>query len=427
MKEDFLHYIWKFKKFHFTRATTVSGLPITLIDAGTANMNSGPDFFNARVKIGTQLWAGNVEIHLKASDWYSHHHEQDPAYDNVILHVVWEDDIPIYRRDNSVIPTLELRHLVNDKTLQGYRNLLLAPNDKWINCEVDFASFEDFTFQNWKERLYLERLEKKFLVINDLLGRTENDWEAVLFKMLARNFGLKVNSAAFMSMAQSLDFNVVQKCRGSKFQLEALFLGQSGILDSNSENVYYNKLRKEYQYLTVKFQLENKYVERPKYFRLRPDNFPTLRLAQLATLYHVVPHLFSKISNTTSVKDLRKIFAVGPSDFWKSHYTFEKIHTPRKKELTAGFIDLLIINTIIPLRFCFDKMNGEEDHSALISLIEEVKAEKNSVIEKFNNLRPKAAVTALDSQALLHLKSEYCDKNACLQCNLGMQLLKVIA
>lgn len=425
MKEDFLHYIWKFKKFDFTRATTVDGLPVTLIDAGTANVNSGPDFFNARLKIGEQLWAGNVEIHIKSSDWYAHHHEKDPAYDNVILHVVWEDDVAIYRSDNSNIPTLELQNLVGENTLQVYRNLLLAPNKNWINCEADFENFEEFPLRNWMERLYLERLEKKSIVIMDLLKSSGNNWEAVLFQLLAKNFGLKVNSAAFLSLSRSFDFQVVQKCRDSQFLLEALFFGQSGMLEKKLEEVYFNELKEEYKYLKIKFQLENKYVERPKYFRLRPDNFPTLRLSQLSALYHSVPHIFSRILKVTTAKELYEIFSIGPSEFWNTHYTFEKSHNYKKKNLSAGFIDLLIINTIIPVRFCFEKMNGLEDSSVLLKLLGEVKAEKNSIIDQFNKIRPGTATTAMDSQALLQMKQEYCDKNACLQCNLGTQLLRI--
>lgn len=424
MKEDFLHYIWRFKKFDFSRAVTVEGLPVTLIDAGSANLNSGPDFFNSRLKIGEQLWAGNVEIHIKSSDWYAHGHEKDPAYDNVILHVVWEDDVAIYRQDSTAIPTLELRELVPEMTLQSYRNLLLAPNRKWINCETDFSAFEDFELQNWMERLYLERLEEKSTVILDLLRSSGNDWEAVLFRMLAKNFGLKVNGAAFLSMAASIPLGVLQKCRSSQFRLEALLFGQAGLLDSTSENIYFNELKKEYQFLRGKFNLSNSHVERPKYFRLRPDNFPTIRLSQLATLYSRISHVFSTMISTGSVEKLQEVITVEASDFWKEHYSFEKSHSPRKKKLSSDFIDLLIINTIVPIRFCYNRATGSGDDQELLDLMQNIDVEKNSVIEKYNQLRPKTALTALHSQALLQLKSEYCDKNACLKCNLGSKLLK---
>lgn len=424
MKEDFLHYIWKFKKFDFWRAVTVEGVQVTLIDAGSANINSGPDFFNSRVKLGDQVWAGNVEIHIKSSDWYAHGHQTDPAYDNVILHVVWEDDIAVYRQDNTAIPTLELKKLVSDKTLQSYRDLLLAPNRKWINCETDFSEFEDFELRNWMERLYLERLEAKSTLIIDLLQKSGNNWEAVLFKMLAKNFGLKVNGASFLSLAESVPFSVLQKCRTSILKMEALLLGQAGILDSTSENIYFNELKKEYKYLKRKFLLSNSGVERPKFFRLRPDNFPTIRLSQLANLYFQIPHIFSTFINFQSAKEVQDVMRIETSDFWKEHYTFEKSHSSRSKKLSAAFVDLLIINTIVPIQFCYSRFTGKEEFSHLFSLMEGIKSENNSVIESFNNLRPNTAITALHSQALLQLKSNYCDKNACLKCNLGSKLLR---
>src|SRR5690606_18473829 len=226
----------------------------------------GPDFFNARIKIGEQSWAGNVEIHIRSSDWYSHRHEDDPNYDNVILHVVWEDDIEIFRKDNSTIPTLELKDLVGEEILQKYRNLLTAPNLKWINCENDFPAFGEFEVNNWLERLYLEKLQIKAEAIKELHKSTGNNWEAVLFRLLARSFGSKVNSGAFLSLAQSLDFKIIQKCSGSPLRMEALFLGQSGLLDKNAEDVYFIQLKEEYSYLKRKFNLDNSVVERPKYF-----------------------------------------------------------------------------------------------------------------------------------------------------------------
>jgi len=424
MREEFLHYIWKFKKFNFGNAKTVSNLPIVIIDTGTANLNAGPDFFNAKMKIGDQLWAGNVEIHLKSSDWYVHRHETNPDYDNVILHVVWQDDLEVYRKDNTAIPTLELRELVPEITMQNYRDLLTAPNDKFINCEKDFPKFDDFELNNWLERLYFERLEQKEDVILELLKNSENNWEEVLFKLLSKNFGLNVNGEAFLGMAQSFDFKVVQKSAGSQLQLESLFFGQSGLLEKRTENIYYNKLRKEYSFLKRKFSLENTYVERAKFFRLRPDNFPSIRLSQLASLYQKVPQLFSEIIKARNKFQIYNIFKVETSQFWRTHYSFEKSHRERSKSLTERFIDLMIINTIVPLQFCYNKKMGIEVSSELLNLIEEVKAENNSVVTAYNKIRPKTAINAMQSQGLLHLKKQYCDKNACLDCNLGVKLIQ---
>lgn len=424
MQEDFLHYIWKFKKFDFGKAKTVDGSRIVITNTGIHNFNSGPDFFNALIRIGEQAWAGNVEIHLRSSHWYSHRHEEDPNYENVILHVVWDHDIEIYRRDNSVIPTLELRDLVSQETLQNYRNLLLAPNAKWINCEYDFPGFKEFELNNWLERLYLEKLQKKSDAIKELHRVTGDNWEAVLFQLLARNFGSNVNAGPFLSLAQSLDFKIIQKCGDSPTKLEALFFGQAGFLDNRAEDGYFSFLKEEYNFLKRKFNLDNTFIERPKYFRLRPDNFPTIRLSQFASLYGSRNHLFSSVIKANTRAELLDIFRTETSAFWKTHYNFGKPHTPRSKKLTEGFIDLIIINTVIPIKFSWLEVSGNEDNSVLLKLITEVRAEKNSVIDKYNLLRPGTAITALQSQALLHLKKEYCDKNYCLKCQLGAGLLK---
>lgn len=423
MQEDFLHYIWKFKKFDLGQAKTIDGLPVTVINAGVANFNSGPDFFNAKLKIGDQTWAGNVEIHIKSSDWYAHYHEQDPNYDNVILHVVWKDDIEIFRKDNTPIPTLELKELVREDTMQSYRNLLLAPNSRWINCEKQFPHFEDFELNNWLERLYLEKLQKKSMVIKEHLESTGSNWEAVFYRLLAKNFGLKVNGGAFLSMAQNTDFRIIQKTN-SALSLEALFFGQSGLLEGRREDPYFNELKGEYLFLSRKHKLENLAIERPKYFRLRPDNFPNIRLSQLASLYSQSTQLFSEIIKAASRKNLMEILKVTTSQYWRTHYNFQKSHSAKTKIISDNFVDLLIINTVIPMRFYYMHSTGTGDTSEILRLINEIRFEKNSIIEKYNLLRSKTAKTALQSQALLHMKEEYCDKNACLKCNMGTKLIK---
>lgn len=424
MQEDFLHYIWKFKKFDLGVAKTTDGLPVTVIYGGMANLNSGPDFFNAKLKIGEQTWAGNVEIHIQSSDWYAHGHEQDPNYDNVILHVVWKDNVEIFRKDNTAIPTLQLKGLVKEETMQSYRNLLLAPNSRWINCEKQFNNFEDFELNNWLERLYLEKLQKKSFVIKEHLETTGGNWEAVFFRMLAKNFGLKVNGGAFLSMAQNTDFKIIQKIHNSQLSLEALFFGQSGLLDIRREDPYFNELRKEYLFLIKKFKLENIGIERPRYFRLRPDNFPNIRLSQMASLYSRSSQLFSEIIKAGSRRALMEMLQVSTSLYWREHYNFQKRHAAKTKSLSENFLDLLIINTVVPMRFYYMQATGTGDTSEILNLMNEIKFEKNSIIEKFNLLRPNTGVTALQSQALLHMKEEYCDKNACLRCNMGTKLIK---
>lgn len=421
MKEDFLHYVWNHKKFDFSDLRTTAGESITILHCGHHNHDSGPDFFNSQLIIANQMWAGNVEIHIKSSDWYVHNHETDKAYDNVILHVVFDHDMDIYRADNTLIPTLVLQPLICPKTFANYRKLEQSKM-KWINCEADFKNVDDLIISQWLERLYIERLEEKSKRIVSLLESSNNNWEEVLFKLLAKNFGLKVNGDAFFSLSSSFEFAVVRKCRNNPIQLEALFFGQAGLLNSAVENAYFLSLDKEYQFLRQKFNLENRTVIPVQFFRLRPPNFPTIRLSQLAMLYHEHSNLFSRIITSKSLEDLYALFEIGTSPFWFNHYTFQKESKPSTKKLTKGFMDLLLINTVVPLKFCYDRYLGNSQSDANLSLIQQLQAETNGIVSAYNNLKP-VAFTAMDSQALLQLKSEYCEKNKCMKCAIGNWIL----
>ncbi|MEX0996089.1 MAG: DUF2851 family protein [Flavobacteriaceae bacterium] len=421
MQEDFLHHIWKFQKFSKAAIKSEEGEFIEIVHQGTHNLDSGPDFFNAQIRIGNQLWVGNVEIHLKSSDWYAHHHETDKAYDNVILHVVWEHDVEVFRKDNTVIPTLVLKNRVDAFALAKY-NMLFSTKKQWIACEEDFPEVDDFLIENWMERLYFERLENKSGLIFELLKTSKNDWEAVLFKMLAKNFGLKNNGDAFLSIANSIDFSVIRKIQENPIQLEALLFGQAGLLEIESDVSYVNDLKKEYDFLKNKFQLQNNQVIPVQFFRLRPVNFPTIRLAQLAAVYSVNKQLFSKIISVQTKEEIYKLFDICASGFWDTHFHFSSVSAPRKKRLTKAFIDLLIINTIVPVVFCYNKHIGKEVPDALITLMNSLKNEENTIVSKFNDLKP-VAHSALHSQALIELKTNYCDKKKCLQCAVGSRLL----
>ncbi len=421
MQEDFLHYIWKHKKIDVTNLKTTNGEVITILSVGQHNVNAGPDFFNAQLKIDNQLWAGNLEIHIKSSDWFLHNHEQDKAYDNVILHVVWEHDTNVYRKDNTTIPTLELKEYVSKSALNNYQQLFSKTN-KWINCEEDFANVDNFMMQNWLERLYFERLERKAEGINQLLKTSKNDWEAILFKMLAKNFGLKVNADAFLSIANTVDFSIIRKLQNNQTSLEALFFGQADLLSSDVQDPYFQSLTKEYQFLKQKFSLSNENITPIQFFRLRPSNFPTIRLSQLAGLYNKEQNLFSKINETHTIKDFYSLFSTETSPFWKSHYTFDKDSKNSKKQLTKAFIDLLMINTIIPVKFAYAKYQSKQVEEDIVKLMKQITFEKNNIIEKFNSLK-KVSNSALQSQSLLQLKNEYCNKNKCLQCAIGNSLL----
>jgi hypothetical protein len=421
MQEDFLHYIWQHKKMSVAHLKTTQHEALEIVSVGQHNTNSGPDFFNAQLKIADQLWAGNVEVHVKSSDWFVHNHETDQAYDNVILHVVWEHDTEIFRKNNSIVPTLELKEVVDKTVLLNYSKLLSA-KDKWINCEADFAEVAPFVLESWLERLYIERLERKSETIEKLLQDSKNNWEAVLFKMLAKNFGLKVNGEAFFSMANAVDFQIIRKLQNNQTTLEALFFGLTGLLDQDIQEPYFLVLQKEYRYLKRKYNLHDTEVVPIQFFRLRPQNFPTIRLSQLATLYHLHSSLFSQIMEISSLKTIYKLFQVSTSVFWETHYSFGKASKPSNKKITKAFVDLLIINTIIPLKFAYARHQGKDVNDFLLELIQQIPSEKNSIVSAFNKIK-KVSHTAMQSQALIQLKTTYCDKNQCLKCAVGNALI----
>ncbi len=421
MKEDFLHHVWQFKKFATQGLTTVQGEPVTIVNGGQYLQLAGPDFFNAQVVIGGQKWAGNVEIHIKSSDWYLHSHERDTNYDNVILHVVWEHDIEVMRRDNSEIPVLELKHHVDPALLVSYN--ALASSKTWIFCERDLETMDSFVVNNWKERLFFERLERKALPILQLAAATNADWEAVLFCFLAKNFGLNTNGEVFYEVAKSLPFSIVRKESFDAENIEALLFGRAGMLDGDHEDVYAKDLQGRYAYMVHKHRLESVHVNSVEYFRHRPDNFPTIRLSQLGQLYHTSQNLFSKIIEASTLADLYSIFNVQAGSYWQTHYRFDKESPKKRKPLSHSFIDLLIINTVIPFKFAYGRSMGKENGEELVVLMQQIDAEKNAIIDKFKSFKMETQ-SAYDSQSLLQLKNEYCNHKRCLQCALGLELLK---
>ncbi len=421
MKEDFLHYLWKLKKFQISNLHTTNLQPITIIHSGEYLQLAGPDFFNAQIIIENQKWAGNVEIHLQSSDWYVHHHEKDEAYDNVILHVVWKHNVRIFRKDNTEIPTLELKNFVGQETLSRYQSLVVPKT--WLYCENQFNQLPSFIIRNWKERLFFERLERKSELIDFVLEQTNNDWEATLFCLLAKNFGLNTNGAVFFKMALSIPFSILRKESDTTESIEALLFGLSGLLNDEKEDVCYSRLKAKFNYLVQKHQLVLPILEPIQFFRLRPDNFPTIRLSQLANLYGTHLNLFSKILDANSIALLYQIFQVSASPYWQNHYQFDHASKTRKKSLTKSFIDLIIINTIVPIQFAYAKSLGKENIEEGILLLESIKAEQNSTIQKFKTIGI-VAENAFESQSLLQLKNEYCSKSRCLECDIGIELLK---
>lgn len=420
MKEDFLHYVWRYKKFESNSLQTANGERLTIENVGSYLENAGPDFFNGQITIDGQKWAGNIELHLKSSDWYLHHHEKDAAYENVILHVVWEHDVDIFRKNNVEIPVLILKDYVAQDFVTNYEQL--AAPKSWIYCENQIGAVDDFTFSNWQERLFIERLERKQKPIERLFLELNKDWEAVLFCLLAKNFGLNTNGVAFMDLAQNIPFFVIRKEASDPINLEALFLGFSGLLDGEKEDVYYKELQNRFGYLVLKYQLAYKRTIPLQFFKLRPDNFPTIRLSQLAHVFASNKQLFTSCILAKSIKEVNAIFDVGVSDYWQTHYTFDKVSPKRAKKLSAKFIELVMINTIVPLQFAYFKSRDEDIQERLMTLMHEVQPESNVIIDKFKSFGIPIR-NAYQSQAFLQLKNEYCNPKKCMSCGIGIHLL----
>ena len=423
MREDLLHFIWKTNKLPLKELRTSKSEELLIHNFGLHNLNSGPDFFNAKLEINGQVWAGNVEMHLKASDWYTHGHEADSNYDNVILHVVWEDDISVFRKDNTEIPTLELKNIIPNSLLFGYKSLLENSKKKFINCENDIKTVHYFLFDSFLERLYIERLEEKSKFIFDLLNDSNNNWEHVLFSMLLRNFGSKVNGASFLSISKFLDFSIVRKLQNNPVALESILFGMAKLLEREEDlGDYYANLQQEFTFQKNKFNLDESGVQKPDFFGIRPSNFPTIRLSQFSNLYAQNINLFSKVMEINNIEDFYKLFNAKASEYWYNHYTFNKESRSSKKVLTKNAVDLILINTLIPLKFAYGKKLGKDINSELIALISSLGAEKNSIVKKFSDLGI-TSNNAFQSQAKLQLYNKYCSLNHCLKCAVGNSLL----
>jgi hypothetical protein len=423
MTEEFIHYLWKYKLL-YPNLFLVSGEAVTVLDPGMHNTNSGPDFFNAKIKIDDTLWAGNVEIHVKSSDWYSHKHHLDKAYDNIILHIVHQDDRLIETKSKQPVATLEINKNYNHSLYECYQDIMNSRH--WIACEKLFNNIDRFVINNWLDRLLVERLETKAIEIQSQLRFNKNNWERTFYEFLARNFGFKVNTLPFDLLAKSLSLNYLANHKNSLFQLEALFFGQAGLLSSTTKDEYEQKLYNEYSFFKHKYRLTTMDPHLWRFMRLRPSNFPTIRIAQFANLVHKSSHLFSKVLEAVSIKELIGLFDVSVSEYWKNHFSFGKKSALRPKKLGKDSVYLVIINTVIPFMFVYAQTRKDQllaDRS--LRFLEQIPGESNSVIRKWESLGMSCR-TAFNTQALLHLKSEYCSRKKCLSCAIGNELLKQV-
>ena len=422
MREDFLHYLWRTKRFQLDNLQSTEGEALQISNFGKHNNHAGPDFLEAKIRVGETLWAGNVEMHLNASEWLAHKHQEDKAYDNVILHVVMEEDQPIFRNSGERIPCLELRKRIPPKIVSTYQKIV--HNEHWIPCQHHFFSVSDITKNLWLDRLLVERLEQRTVYISERLAQHNNAWEITFYEILAKNFGVKVNAEPFELLAKSTPLNLFAKHKNNLFQIEALLFGQAGLLAADFEDTYPKALQKEYQFLKKKYNLQAIKKESWRFMRMRPANFPSIRIAQFATLIHQSNHLFSKILEIESIEDIERLFKIALSDYWLTHYVFDKISTKRNKTLGKSTIHLLIINTIVPFLFLYGTYKSIDAYrDKALRLLEELAPEKNSIIDKWQTLGM-TPDSAYQTQALLQLKNEYCAKKRCLECAIGTSILK---
>ena len=419
MKESILHYVWQNKLFVSQEIKTTDGERVEIIDVGRINTDAGPDFFNAKIKIGDTLWAGNVEIHTASSEWNKHNHQQDKAYDSVILHVVLQADSDVYRIDGTKIPQLELKFPQQIET--NYE--LLFSQQKWILCADKIDQVPSIVIQSWKNALLTERLEQKMSAIESLLNENNRHWEEAFYITLARSFGFGTNSQAFESLAKSLPLSVLGKHKDQLFQLEALLFGQAGLLDLETYDDYSANLKKEYEFLRAKYELNPLEKSQWKLLRLRPDNFPHVRIAQFAALIHSSTKLFSKITENPNLTYIRTLFAYETSTYWKANYLFGRESKVRTKRLGEQSINGLIINTVVPFLFCYaDQKKNDDLKDRALQILEQLESEQNAIITGWRSLGLHVD-NAFDSQSLLQLKKSYCDEKKCLRCRIGHKIL----
>ena len=418
--EQLLHYVWKHKIFPLKELKTTTGQQVEVIDTGLANTDAGPDFFNAKLKLDGVLWIGNIEIHERSSDWFKHGHHADAGYNSVILHIASEIDTEISRSNGERIPQIQL--ICPEAVRTNYKELL--ETDSYPPCYRIITSLPPFTAHSWMTALQMERFEQKATLLNERLKRCQGNWEDAFFITLARNFGFGLNGDAFETWAHRLPFRAVDKHRNDLFQIEAIFFGQAGILEDSDGDGYYLRLKKEYTYLQHKFGLIPMDASLWRFLRLRPANFPHIRIAQLACLYHRAYGLLSRIMETETLQGVRDILKGGTSEYWLTHYTFGGSSPSRPKTLSNTSLDLLIINTVVTFLYAYGLHKGNRVLCARAgSFLEELKAENNYITRMWEQCGMKAS-NAADSQALIQLKKEYCDKKKCLYCRIGYEYLK---
>ncbi|MDR1676567.1 MAG: DUF2851 family protein [Tannerella sp.] len=418
--ERLLQYAWKYRLYDGAGLCTAEGLPVVIIDPGIQNPDAGPDFFNAKIRVGGTVWVGCVEIHRKASEWHVHRHDRDPAYDSVILHVVEEDDTPVRRTNGEIVRQTVIR------VPSGVREHIewLLSRDTLTPCLERIREVEPVHLSAWLTALISERLERKTDTVLTLLERHDNDWNGVFYITLMRSFGFGTNSDAFEWLAESLPFHCLRKHRDSRLSVEALLFGQAGLLAETADDPYSQLLRREYAFLQKKYGLKPVEGFLFKKLRTRPVNFPHIRLAQLAAIWSANDTLFSEILENSGLEMLKNRFNVSVSEYWETHYRFGAVSPHQKKPVGAGAVHVILINTVVPVLFAYGKKKRLPEYTArALQLLEDLPPECNSLVKTFTGAGV-AVKNAADTQALIQLRREYCEKKKCLYCRIAYHLIR---
>ncbi|MBR1549879.1 MAG: DUF2851 family protein [Bacteroidales bacterium] len=426
MTEAFLHYIWQHQMVARTLATT-DGQPVAVHRAGDLNRDAGPDFFNSHLAIGGVEWVGNIEVHLRSSDWNAHRHTQDPAYNNVILHVVYEHDCDIRLQNGIVPPTLELRRFIHPALVANYDTLMEPATDDSIPCAQRLPQVPGFIVDSALERLVVERIESKSKDVRRLLEESRGSWEQTCYWLMARYFGGKVNALPFELLAKATDQRLLARWKDNPQRIEALLLGQAGLLEGYFEDDYPRQLQADYEALRDGAYLQpiDGYLWR--FFRLRPSAFPTIRISQFAHLVSSSSNLFSTLLDTPEADRLERLFDCQASPYWENHYHFDQ-PTSRStvKRLGRMQAQLLVINAWVPLLFVYGDVRGQQQYKEqAVGLLAQLPPEDNAILRRFQaaGLTP---ANAAQSQALLQLHNNYCLNRQCLQCRIGHSIIKQI-
>ncbi len=436
MPETFLYFLWQYQYFSKLDLTTTDGEPVRVLHPGFRNYDSGPDFTNARLLINDVEWGGTVEMHTRTSDWLAHRHQYDRAYDNVILHVVWQDDQTatgrtVERTNGTPLPTLELAPLTDSALIDRYARLTDSPDP--IPCAGQFRSVQPLRLTSMLDKAMLQRLERKAAGVRTVFEQTGGDWEETAYRLLAMNMGFKINAEPMAQLSRAVPLKALLKHRDVLFQAEAMLFGAAGLLEADelhqgreTTDEYVTTLQREYRFLAAKYQLTDKQVAAHawKWGRLRPANFPTLRLAQLAKLLTYQASLFSLFVGTSDAESLLRSLQLTPSEYWQTHYRFGKSTDKAAPTLGRNSAENIVINTVVPLLAAYAHHRGQPAYvDRAIALLEQLPAEKNHLTDDWNELGL-GVRTAFDSQAAIELHNEYCVLKKCLSCQIGAGLLK---